>query len=60
MDVVILAGGKCDPLLSEFVGVEYRAEIPFHGRTMVEIVKESVLDVNDPIIVGGPQGLSQT
>lgn len=57
MDVVILAGGKCEPELAAFTGVEYRSDVPFQGRTMVEIVREAVSALGEPIIVGGPPGL---
>ena len=58
MDVVILAGGKCEPALAEATAVEYRAEVPFMGRTMAEIVLEAVRPVGSPILVGGPPGLT--
>lgn len=57
MDIVILAGGKCEPGLAEHTGVEYRAELEFLGRPMVQIVLDAVSPIGDPILVGGPEGL---
>src|SRR5438128_2609024 len=57
MDIVILAGGKCEPDLANVTGVEYRAQVPFLGRPMVEIVLEAVMPLGSPVLVGGPVGL---
>lgn len=56
MDIVILAGGKCDLLTQEKTGVVHRADLPFLGKKMVEIVLEAVQDFGEPIIVGGSVG----
>lgn len=58
MDVVILAGGKCTPELEALGGTPYRAMLPFHGRPMVEIVRNATSFLGPPIIVGGPPGMS--
>lgn len=58
MDVVILAGGRCEPELAEFTGVTYRAEVPYEGKTMLDIVRGATSSLGEPIIVGGPAGAS--
>lgn len=52
MDIVILAGGRCDPDLAEFSGTEWRADLPFGGRSMLDIVVSAVSGFGDPIVVG--------
>ena len=56
---MILAGGKCEPALAEETMVEYRAQVPYLGRSMVEIVLAAVEPLGDPILVGGPEGMHQ-
>lgn len=58
LDIVILAGGKCEPELAEFTGVELRADVPFGDKTMAEIVLDSVSPLGEPILVGGQPGLA--
>lgn len=53
MDVVILAGGKSDPELAEKTGAEFRADVPFEGKTMLERVLFAVSAVGRTIVVGG-------
>lgn len=59
IDVVILAGGKCNDALREATGVELRADIPFGDRTMLDIVIEAVSSIGSPIVVGGNEGHHQ-
>ncbi len=59
MDVVILAGGKCDPELEQLTGVSYRGDIPYEGHTMAETVLAAVSSVGEPILVGGSPGLHE-
>lgn len=58
MDVVILAGGKCDPALRESTGAEFRADIVVNGKTLAQTVLEATQPLGEPILVGGPSGLS--
>ncbi len=58
MDVVILAGGTCDPDLAALSGVATRAELPFRGRRFVDIVLEATAPLGDLVLVGGPAGLA--
>lgn len=54
MDIVILAGGKCDPEMKAASGVDHRAEIKVCGQRLVDIVLEAVRPLGEPILVGGP------
>ncbi len=56
MDVVILAGGKSDDDLRAASGAEFRADVPYLGRPMVEIVASSMAYLGQPLIVGARQG----
>jgi hypothetical protein len=56
MDVVILAGGKCDEELCRTTGVEYRSEIRFGDKSLTDIVLSATRPFGEPILVGGPQG----
>ncbi|MBS1723487.1 MAG: nucleotidyltransferase family protein [Armatimonadetes bacterium] len=56
MDVVVLAGGRCEPELAEKTGVELRADLPYHGQTIVERVLEAVRGFGHPVLVGGRPG----
>lgn len=58
MDVVILAGGKCDDELRAATGAEFRAEIEVHGTRLVDTVLEAAKPLGEPILVGGPANLS--
>ncbi len=58
MDVVILAGGRCPIELEALSGVSQRAMLPVQGRPIVEKVIESTKFLGEPILVGGPKGLS--
>ncbi|MCE9557758.1 MAG: NTP transferase domain-containing protein, partial [Armatimonadetes bacterium] len=51
MDVLILAGGKCDPELAAETGVEYRALLPFQGKPMLDTVMAAVQGVGRIILV---------
>jgi len=57
VDIVILAGGRCEPGLAELTKVSYRAEVPSNGRLMAEIVLDAVKPLGNPILVGGPVDL---
>ncbi|MCH8978596.1 MAG: nucleotidyltransferase family protein [Armatimonadetes bacterium] len=58
MDVVILAGGRCDEELAAASGAEYRADIEVHGRTLAQTVLAAARPLGETILVGGPDGLS--
>lgn len=57
MDVVILAGGKCEPDLAALAGAEFRADVPFQGQTCLEIVLAAASEFGEPLVVGGRPGL---
>jgi hypothetical protein len=57
VDVVILAGGRCEPELAALTGAEFRADVPFQGRTCLEIVLSAASGFGDPLVVGGRPGL---
>lgn len=57
MDVVILAGGRCDEELRKASGAEFRAEIEVYGKTLVRTVLDAASPLGEPILVGGPDGL---
>ena len=59
MDIVILAGGKCDDDLRAATGAEFRAEIVVHGKRLVDTVLNATKPLGEPILVGGPDGLSK-
>lgn len=52
MDIVILAGGLCDPETAEATGCRFRAELPYKGRTMLETVISAVSPLGSAIVVG--------
>lgn len=52
MDVLILAGGRCDPEFAEKTGCEYRGDVPFLDRTMTEIVLDATRDIGRQTVVG--------
>ena len=58
MDVVILAGGKCDSELCRATGAEYRADIKFGEKTLCEIVLDATRPFGEPILVGGAESYS--
>lgn len=51
MKSIILAGGRLDPVLAQQTGLAWRSELPFKGRTFLEIVREAL--PGDIIVVGG-------
>lgn len=55
MDIVVLAGGRCDPELAVLSGQSLRALVPYRGRPMLEIVLEAVIGLGRVIVVGGPE-----
>ena len=59
MDVVILAGGRCDDELRAASGAEFRADIEVCGRTLARTVLEAAGPLGEPILVGGPAGLTK-
>jgi hypothetical protein len=59
VDVVVLAGGKCDSALRAVTGVDLRADISVGGRTLAQIVLDATKPFGDPILVGGPAGSAQ-
>lgn len=52
MDIVVLAGGKTSPEMEQLTGVKCRAELPYQGRRMVDIVLDAVRHLGTPIVVG--------
>lgn len=56
MDVVILAGGRCDDGLRAATGVELRADVKIGERTLAQIVLEATRPFGEPILVGGHVG----
>ncbi len=56
MDVVILAGGKCDDALRAATGVELRADVLLGDKTLAQIVLEATRPFGEPILVGGHLG----
>lgn len=56
MDVLILAGGRTSPELRAASGAEFRADVPVHGRPMVEFVIDAVRHLGRIVLVGGPEG----
>lgn len=55
-DIVILAGGKADPSLQELTGVTHRADVPFHGLTLLERTVAAVAPLaGRTIVVGGSE-----
>jgi hypothetical protein len=58
LDVVILAGGRCDDALRAATGAELRADVKVGGRTLAERVLEATRPLGEPILVGGHDGLS--
>ncbi len=56
MDVVILAGGRCDDSLRAATGVELRADIKVGDKTLTRIVLDATRPFGEPILVGGPVG----
>ncbi|MBS1707026.1 MAG: NTP transferase domain-containing protein [Armatimonadetes bacterium] len=59
MDILILAAGRCTPDLQEFSGLEWRADLPYKGKKMVEIVLDATAPFGEPVIVG-PQSFSRS
>lgn len=58
MDVVVLAGGKCEPELAKLGNTEWRALLPFGDKTIVQRVLEAVEPFGGIIVVGGPPGIA--
>ncbi|HXH59768.1 MAG TPA: NTP transferase domain-containing protein [Fimbriimonadaceae bacterium] len=54
MDIVVLAGGKCNPELRDATGAEFRADVPIGGKTLAQIVIGAVRPLGTPVLVGGP------
>ncbi len=57
MDVVVLAGGKCEPELAKLGNTEWRALLPFGDKTIVQRVLDAVEPFGRVIVVGGPPGI---
>ncbi len=55
MDVVILAGGRCDDDLAELTGVTERWAIEVEGRTFFDRALEAASAIGTPLVVGGPE-----
>ncbi len=52
MDIVVLAGGNTSPEMEALTGLKCRAELPYQGKRMVDIVLEAVRHLGQPIVVG--------
>lgn len=52
MDVLILAGGKCDSEFRAKTGCEFRGEVPFQGRTLVQIALDATRGTGRQVVVG--------
>lgn len=50
MDILILAGGRCDDAMREATGVENRSDLVYGGRTSLEIVMSAVSDFGRCIV----------
>jgi hypothetical protein len=59
VDVVILAGGRCDDALRAATGAELRADIVVAGKTLTERVLAATAPFGEPILVGGPIGATK-
>ena len=58
MDIVILAGGRCDDELRKASGADTRAEIEINGARLVDTVLNATRPLGEPILVGGPSGIT--
>lgn len=58
MDVIVLAGAKCDPDLLEASGAEYRCEIVIRGCAMLDIALAACEGLGPTVVVGprAPEG----
>lgn len=58
MDVVVLAGAKCQPDLREATGAEFRCDITVGGRTLLDTALASCEGLGPTVVVGprAPQG----
>ncbi|MCU0315747.1 MAG: NTP transferase domain-containing protein [Fimbriimonadaceae bacterium] len=56
MDILVLAGGKCSPSLKLESGQEFRADVPFFGKSSLDLMLEVVEGLGNVIVVGGPPG----
>lgn len=58
MDVILLAGAKCDPALREATGAEYRCEIVIEGRTLLDTALAACAGFGPTVVVGprAPEG----
>jgi len=52
MDVLLLAGGRCSPELFEHTGIEWRAELPIWGSTIVDRVIRVLQPFGQVYLVG--------
>lgn len=55
MDIVILAGGRCDAEMAALTGQSLRAMVPYAERPMLEIVLDAVRGLGRAVVVGGPE-----
>lgn len=53
-DIVILANGKADSETKQKAGVDFRSELPWNGKTLVDHVYNVAKEFADPIVIGGP------
>ena len=52
-DIVILAGGECPADLAALSGVLHRADVPYEGRSFLQIAIDAVSHLGEPLVVGG-------
>ncbi len=56
MDILILAGGRCDPEMRQETGAEWRAMLPWDGTTMLAHTHRELQSLGRLIVVG-PEGI---
>lgn len=55
MKIVVLAGGKVDETLRAQTGVEWRSELPYKGKGLLDHVLDALRPMGEVVVVGGPQ-----
>jgi len=54
MKIVVLANGKLSADLAAQTGLTWRSELPFRGRTFIDLVIEALRPIGEVVVVGGP------
>ncbi len=55
MKIVVLANGKLSPELATETGLTWRSELPFRGKTFIDLVIEALRPIGEVVVVGGPE-----